>query len=126
MATLNEASAITTVASGSSAAEGSYVELIASSARATTWMSIYVGPDTASSATPLPLIDIAFGAAASEVNQLVDFGAGGRSGGPSLSESTGSHITIPFAVPGSTRVSARIIDPNASAINYKVQIRLFE
>ena len=126
MATLNESSGIKTVSSGSSSAEGSYVELIASTARATTWMSIYIGPDKSSSAAELPVLDIAFGASSSEVDQIPDVAAGGRSGPPSLSESTGSHVTIPFAVPASTRVSARIKEGNVSAIDYEVNIRLFQ
>lgn len=106
----------TTVTSGSSGVKGSWVQLIASTSRTASGMRLNFCVENDSSASRL--IDIGFGAAASEVvklsNLMVDpWGTGG-----------GYTIDIPYPVPAGTRIAARV-QASASTIDTTVSGNLF-
>ena len=122
----NEASAIVTVSSGAGVdVDGIYIQLFASTARATTWVMLHILEDKAFGGVPLAKLDIATGVAASEVDRLIDLGVG-HDGGALLGNIENIPITFPFAFAAGLRLSARIKDQITTGIEYNLQVRLFE
>lgn len=125
MATNNEASAIVTMTTAGSGVKGSWAELIASTARATTWMLIHIASDFAVAQTFLSTFDIGIGASGSEVIELPDLGIGtdGNTGDMDAGYCT---ITMPYSFAAGIRLAARVNDPAVASYTFRIQIRLFE
>jgi len=90
----------TVTASGTANTKGSYAQLVASTARESAWLMVMLaGPGAAID----NLIDIAVGAAASEVVIASNLYSGGGDG----TANQGSYYMLPISVPVATRIAAR-------------------
>lgn len=124
MATLNEASAIVTVANaGVSLVEGAWVELIASALRDTKWAVIYCAPISVHAFEAY--LDIGIGGEGLEVPIVNDFYMPTNSAGSDYNDCYFC-ICLPLQFTLGDRISARVKDTTGFGVNYNTSIRIFE
>ncbi len=125
MPTLNERSSIITVSSGAGAfLVGSWVELITSAARDSTWSMLYMTPPLPFSTALEIYIDLSIGPISSEViilnDALLQIGA--------IFDYNDSFqvLGLPLRFQAGDRIAARIKDESGSSFAYNVMLRNFE
>lgn len=126
---LNESSGIVVLTSGDGVdVKGAYVQLFASTTRLSRWLGMFVVPIAVGTSGSRDLIDIATGAAASEVDQICNMGQGNMNF--SIDNIGGYWLTysIPWEFASGLRLSARIADdrPPLETHTYHIEVRLFE
>ncbi len=122
----SESSPIITISSNAFDVEPmTYVELIASTVRRSTWFMSHFGQQNGGSGSPLARVDIATGKVGEEVDLPQDLG-GAYSGG--TGNAGMGHITtsFPFVFEKGVRVSARVRSPASVVQNFDLGIRLIE
>lgn len=94
-------SAVTLTGNATPHAVGSWTEVIAATVEDVSWLMVCVSGMSTATADTRGLIDVAYGAAASEVAKIVSIPAG-------FTTTTPTVFPIPIWVPKGTRVSARL------------------
>lgn len=116
-----QVSAKLTVISGSGdGTKGSYVEIFSSTNFKCNWLEIVLVPTTA--LQPHMNIDVAVGAAASEVDKIVEAAwvmNQSVDGGTAYAK-----MSMPLEFASGVRLAVRMCDTSGSAISYQVQVRI--
>jgi hypothetical protein len=126
MPPLNETSPIIVIISIATDVEPTtYVELIASTLRRTTWFQASFGLLTGQAGGPLARYDIAQGPENEEVDLIPDLG-GAYTGGSSNAGMGNISTGFPFVVEAGVRLSARVRNPQSGGRNFNLAVRLIE
>jgi hypothetical protein len=102
-----------------------YVELIASTIRRSTWFMGHFGTEAGHSVAPLGRLDIATGEVGKEVDLLPDLGVAltGGTGNVGVVQITTS---FPFVIEKGVRLSCRVRTPSSVAQTFNLDIRLIK
>lgn len=106
----------TVTAAGTANTKGGYMEIIASTSSNATLLLAFVRSLSANGVNTAALMDIATGASSFETIIAADIAVGSHGAPANLASASGDSpiITIPFKIPASTRLSARIQCATAS------------
>lgn len=96
---------VTVTANTAAHTKGAYAQIIASTSADGSFLYITIDSINTSATNTATLVDVAMGAAGSEVNIITNCAVGGAGSGGAL---LGAVIGLPFQIPSGTRISARI------------------